>query len=108
MKEANSKEWLEALTHIRRPWVKADIIVPAEGEVCDKETTKQLSHYIRRLRARMRSMYAKGNSRAASVASVSDMIDFFPGADDEERGAKQRLKTNAERVYEEMRAAAAN
>ena len=106
MKEANSKEWLGALTYIRRPWVKAEIIVPSEGEICNKETTNQLSHYIRRLRARIRGMHVTGHSRAASVASVTDMIDFFPGGDDEEdeKGAKQRLKTNAERVYEEIRA----
>lgn len=103
MGEANSKEWLGALTYIRRPWVKAEIIVPSEGEICDKEVTNQLSLYIRRLRARIRGMYATGHGRAASVASVADMIDFFPGGDEEGKGPKQRLKTNAERVYEEMR-----
>ena len=107
MGEANSKEWLGALTYIRRPWVKAEIIVPSEGEMCDKEVTKQLSRYIRRLRARIRGMYATGHGRAASVASVAEMIDFFPGADEEGRGPKQRLKANAERVYEEMRASGA-
>jgi cyclase len=104
MEEADSKEWLGALTYIRRPWVKAEIIVPSEGEVCDKEATKQLSHYIRRLRSKVRGMYATGHSRAESVASVAEMLDFFPEADEEGREAKQRLKANAERVYEEMRA----
>jgi cyclase len=104
MEEADSKEWLGALTYIRRPWVKAEIIVPSEGEVCDKEATEQLSHYIRRLRSKIRGMYATGHSRAESVASVAEMIDFFPGTDEEGREAKQRLKANAEQVYEEMRA----
>ena len=104
MGEANSKEWLNALTYIRRPWVKAEIIVPGEGEPCDKEATKKLSQYIRRLRARIRGMYATGHSRAEAVASATEMIDFFPAADGEEGEAKQRFKANAERVYEEMRA----
>ena len=104
MGEANSKEWLNALTYIRRPWVKAEIIVPGEGELCDKEATKKLSQYIRRLRARIRGMYATGHSRAEAVASATEMIDFFPAADGEEGEAKQRFKANAERIYEEMRA----
>jgi glyoxylase-like metal-dependent hydrolase (beta-lactamase superfamily II) len=102
MDEASSKEWLGALTYIRRPWVKADIIVPGEGEICDKEATKKLSRYIRRLRARMRGTYLTGQSRAQAVSSVAEMMGFFPGADEGE-DTKQRLKTNAERVYEEMR-----
>jgi len=104
MGEADSKEWLDALTYIRRPWVKAEVIVPGEGEICDKEATEKLSQYIRRLRARMRGAYSKGHSRAEAVASVAEMIDFFPMSDEEEEGeAKQRLKANAERVYDEMR-----
>ena len=41
MAEANSKEWLGALTYIRRPWVKAGIIVPSEDGLCDKEATER-------------------------------------------------------------------
>jgi glyoxylase-like metal-dependent hydrolase (beta-lactamase superfamily II) len=104
MDEANSKEWLNALTYIRRPWVKADIIVPAEGEICDKEVTKKPSRYIRRLRARMRGAHTTGQTRAQAVSSVAEMVNFFGGADGED--AKQRLKANAERVYEEMKAGA--
>jgi cyclase len=104
MGEANSKEWLNALTYIRRPWVKAGVVVPSEGQICDKEVTEKLSRYIRRLRARMRGAYSKGYSRAEAVASVAEMIDFFPMNNEEEGEAKQRLKANAERVYEEMRA----
>jgi len=104
MREANSKEWLDALTYIRRPWVRAEIIVPGEGEICDKEATRKLSKYIRRLRARVRGLYSTGHSRGEAVASVADMIVFFPVAHEEEGGARQRLKANAERVYEEMKA----
>ncbi len=102
MEEADSKEWLDALTYIRRPWVKAEIIVPGEGGICDKEATRKLSQYIRRLRARIRGTYATGHSRGEAVASVAEMINFFSVAA-EEGEARQRLKANAERVYEEMR-----
>ena len=104
MPEANSKEWLDALTYIRRPWVKAEIIVPGEGEVCDREATKKLSKYIRRLRAKVRALYSTGHSRAEVVASVAEMVDFFSVTDEEGGEAMQRLKANAERVYEEMKA----
>jgi len=108
MGEANSKAWLNALTYIRRPWVKAEIIVPGEGETCGKEATEKLSRYIRRLRARIRGMYATGHSRGEALASVAEMIDFFPTTDDEKRGkARQRLRANAGRVYEEMKASGA-
>ncbi len=103
MEEADSKEWLNALTYIRRPWVKADIIVPGEGEICDREVTNELSKYIRRLRARMRGRYATGHSRSEAVASVAEMVDFFPVADGQEGEDRKRLKANAEQVYSEMR-----
>jgi cyclase len=104
MEEANSKEWLNALTYIRRPWVRADVIVPGEGEICDREVTDELSKYIRRLRARMRGRYSTGYSRSEAVASVAEMVDFFPAADGREGEAKKRFKANAEQVYGEMRA----
>jgi cyclase len=103
MDEANSKEWLEALIYIRRPWMKVDIIVPGEGEICDKEATKSLSTYIRRLRARIRASYLAGQSKSEAIASVADMVNFFAMADQEK--ARQRLRANAEQVYEEMKAA---
>jgi cyclase len=105
MGEADSKEWLNALTYIRRPWVKAEIIVPGEGEVCDREATRKLSQYIRRLRAKARALYSTGHSRSEVVASVAEMVDFFSVADEEGGEAMQRLKANTERVYEEMKAA---
>jgi cyclase len=104
MNEANSKEWLDALTYIRRPWVRAEIIVPGEGEICDKEATRKLSQYIRQLRAKVRGLCSRGRSRSEIVASVAEMVDFFPVADEEREEAMQRLKANVERVYEEMRA----
>jgi len=104
MNEANSKEWLDALTYIRRPWVKAEIIVPGEGEICDKEATRKLSQYIRQLRAKARGLCSRGCSRSEIIASVAEMVDFFPVADEEREEALQRLRANVERIYEEMRA----
>jgi len=104
MSEANSKEWLDALTYVRRPWVKSEIIVPGEGEICDREATKKLSNYIRRLRAKVRALYSTGHSRAEIVASVANLVDFFSVTGEEGGEAMQRLKANVERVYEEMKA----
>ena len=52
MAQANSKEWLDGLTYIRK--LKADQIVPGRGPVCGREATERMSEYIRFMRARVR------------------------------------------------------
>ena len=62
MAQANSKEWLDGLTYIRK--FKADQIVPGRGPVCGREATERMSEYIRFMRARVRTELPAGPHQA--------------------------------------------
>ncbi len=104
MEEADSKQWLRALNYVRRPWIRAEIIVPGRGEVCGKEDTYKLSEYIRHLRSRVRSLYRAGWGKAEVAALVAEVMDFFPVAEEEREEVMRRIRANVERLGEEIRA----
>jgi len=104
MEEADSKQWLRALNYVRRPWIRAEIIVPGRGEVCGKEDTYKLSEYIRHLRSRVRSLYRAGWGKAEVAALVAEVMDFFPVAEEEREEVMCRIRANVERLGEEIRA----
>ena len=104
MEEADSKQWLRALNYVRRPWIRAEIIVPGRGEVCGKEDTYKLSEYIRHLRSRVRSLYRAGWGKAEVAALVAEVMDFFPVAEEEREEVMHRIRANVERLGEEIRA----
>jgi cyclase len=97
----NSKEWLDALTFIRR--LKVDTIVPGHGELCDRETLQKLSEYIRRMRAQVRKLYRAGRSKTETASRV-DLLNFFPVPDKDRQKIRKRFKTSVGRVYEEIKA----
>jgi cyclase len=97
----NSKEWLNALTFIRR--IKAKTIVPGHGEICDRETLQMLSEYIRRMRAQVRKLYQAGRSKTETASRV-DLLNFFPVPDKDRQKIRKRFKASVGRVYEEVRA----
>ena len=66
MAQANSKEWLDGLTYIRK--FKADRIVPGRGPVCGRDATERMSEYIRFMRARVRLNYRQGTTKQETVA----------------------------------------
>ena len=104
MEEADSKQWLRALNYVRRPWIRAEIIVPGRGEVCGKEDTYKLSEYIRHLRSRVRSLYRAGWNKAEVTALITETMDIFPVAEEEKEQVKRQLKANVERLCEEIKA----
>lgn len=97
----NSKEWLDALTFIRKLRVKT--IVPGHGELCDRETLQKLSEYIRRMRMQVRKLYLAGRSKTETASRV-DLLTFFPVPDKNRQKIRKRFKASVGRVYEEMRA----
>jgi glyoxylase-like metal-dependent hydrolase (beta-lactamase superfamily II) len=97
----NSKEWLEALTFIRR--LRPKTIVPGHGEMCDRETLNILSEYIRRMRAQVRKLYRAGRSKTETGSRV-DLFNFFPVPDKNRQRIRKRFKASVGRVYEEVRA----
>src|SRR5512137_898089 len=77
MAQANSKEWLDGLTYIRK--FKADRIVPGRGPVCGREATERMSEYIRFMRARVRLNYRQGRTKQETVQSVlREVAGWFP------------------------------
>ena len=91
MAQANSKEWLDGLTYIRK--FKADRIVPGRGPVCGREATERMSEYIRFMRARVRLNYRQGKTKQETVQSCPArgrrLVPHFVGNQVEDRVADQ-------------------
>ncbi len=101
MGHGNSKEWLNALTFIRKLGVET--IVPGHGELCGRETLEGLSEYIRQMRMQVRTLYLAGRSKTETASRV-DLLNFFPVPDKDRQKIRKRFKASIGRVYEEMRA----
>ncbi|MGB9592878.1 MAG: MBL fold metallo-hydrolase, partial [Anaerolineae bacterium] len=66
--DANTKEWLEALTLVRR--LDPAIVVPGHGDVCDAKATEPLSAYIRAIRAGVRQFFKSGKSKSETISKL--------------------------------------
>ena len=91
MAQANSKEWLDGLTFIRK--LKADRIVPGRGPICGREATERMSEYIRFMRARVRMFHRQGKTKQETVQPCSarggGLVPDCPGAQVQDRVADQ-------------------
>lgn len=98
--DANTKEWLDALTLIRR--MDPAVIVPGHGAPCDAKATEPLSGYIRAIRSGVRQFFKSGKSKSETVNKLrkQDWV-MYPGAD--KAGLEALIKTNISRVYDEMK-----
>lgn len=104
MTQAQSKQWLSALNKLRK--MAVDVIVPGHGAVCDKTPTRPLSHYLREVRARVRTGFQAGRSKPeTSKAVIPELMKAFPYKRNETPGIQQRVKEASYRVYDEYRAA---
>ncbi len=100
--QANSREWLEALVRIRKS--RAERIVPGYGPVCDRESTREVSDYVRQLRSRARQLYNSGHSKAEIVGALADMAELFPLGEKTKEEFEQDFKASVGRLYEECKA----
>jgi cyclase len=101
MAQANSKEWLDGLTYIRK--LKADRIVPGRGPVCGREATERMSEYIRFMRARVRFHHKQGHSKQETIASVlRDVAGWFPIASAVKSKTESQIKQGIGRIWNEM------
>ena len=98
--DANTKEWLDALTLIRR--MEPEIIVPGHGGPCDSKATEPLSAYIRAIRSGVRQFFKSGKSKSETVNKLrrQDWV-MYPSAD--KAGVDMLIKANISRVYDEMK-----
>jgi len=99
--QADTRQWLQALTVIRKMRVKT--LVPGHGPVCDTSVTHSLSRYLRLIRDRVRRHFQAGRSKSELSSLVAELVDAFPVSDAEQDGLRSRIKANLDRVYDEMK-----
>ncbi len=101
MAQANSKEWLDGLTYIRK--LKADKIVPGRGPICGREATEKMSEYIRFMRARVRMNYRQGKTRQETVQNVlREIAGWFPIPLALKSKTESQIKQGIGRIWNEM------
>jgi cyclase len=102
LSQGNTKEWLDALTYLRK--LQYDVLIPGHGELTGKEATEKMSEYLRMVRRRVRSAYRSGLPKADAARSLSHLIRFWPIPPFEKPKADRRFKSGLGRVWNEMRA----
>ncbi len=101
MAQANSKEWLDGLTYIRK--FKADKIVPGRGPICGRDATEKMSEYIRFMRARVRLNYRQGKTKQETVQSVlREVAGWFPISPAIKSKTETQIKQGIGRIWNEM------
>lgn len=99
--QANSKEWLEGLTYIRK--LDAQYIVPGHGPVCGREATERMSEYIRHMRSRVRSLFRAGKSKQETAnLFVGEILGWFPVPSDRKSKVESQVKSGIGRVWMEI------
>jgi cyclase len=105
MTQAETKQWLSALTALRKMTV--DRLIPGYGPMCGKEATHPLSDYIRDMRAMVRRSFQAGRSKSeTSSALIPEFMDAFPYDESERDRVRLRVKGGSDRIYDEYRAEA--
>ncbi len=102
LSQGNTKEWLEALTYLRK--LRYDVLIPGHGELTGKEATENMSKYLRMVRRRVRSAYRSGLGKADTARSLSHLIRYWPIPPFEKPKADRRFKSGLGRVWNEIRA----
>lgn len=99
---ADTKQWLQALTAIRK--MRVETLVPGHGPLCDTSATQLLSEYLRLVREQVRRHFQAGRSKSELSGLVSGLMDAYPIPETEREGLRARIKANLDRVYDEMKA----
>ena len=100
MAQANSKQWLEALSYIRK--LHPTTIVPGHGQLTTVEATSPLSEYIRYVRRQVRVRIRRGYSKQETASSlVKSLVPMFPVPSDRRSKIESQIKQGINRVYNE-------
>jgi len=102
LSQGNTKQWLEALSYLRR--LRYDVLIPGHGEPTGKEATDRMSEFLRLVRRHVRSAYLSGLSKSETASSLSHLIRFWPIPPEEKPKADRRFKSGLGRVWNEIRA----
>jgi cyclase len=101
MAQANSKEWLDGLTFIRK--LKAERIVPGRGPVGGKESTDRMSEYIRHMRARVRTFHRQGKMKQETIQTIlREVSGWYPIAPAFKSKTESQIKQGIGRIWNEM------
>jgi cyclase len=101
MAQANSKEWLDGLTFIRK--LHAERIVPGRGAICGREATERMSEYIRFIRSRVRMLHRQGKTKQETSATLlREVAGWFPIAPALKSKTESQIKQGIGRVWNEM------
>jgi cyclase len=101
MAQANSKEWLDGLTYIRK--LKADQIVPGRGPICGRDATERMSEYIRFMRARVRLNHRQAKTKQETIANVlREVAGWFPIPAALKSKTESQIKQGIGRIWNEM------
>lgn len=103
MARAQSKAWLDSLTLLRRERFGAEIIVPGRGPLTDRESTTQLSEFLRYVRRRVMHFHRAGRQRVEVLDLLPDVMDRVPFLSVGEReDVERRVKTGLESIFDEF------
>jgi cyclase len=102
LSQGNTKEWLEALTLLRK--LRYDVLIPGHGELAGKEATDRMSEYLRLVRRKVRSAYQAGLPKADTARSLAHLIRYWPVPPFEKPKADRRFKSGLGRVWNEIKA----
>jgi cyclase len=102
LSQGDTKEWLEALTYLRK--LHYDILIPGHGELTGKEATENMSEYLRMVRRKVRRAYRTGLTKADTARSLSHLVRQWPIPPFERPKADRRFKSGLGRVWNEIHA----
>ncbi|MGQ9600668.1 MAG: MBL fold metallo-hydrolase [Anaerolineae bacterium] len=102
LSQGNTKEWLKALSYLRR--LHYQVLIPGHGEPTGKEATENMSRYLRLVRRQVRQAYQAGMTKAETARSLSHLIRYWPIPPEEKPKADRRFKSGLGRVWNEIRA----
>jgi cyclase len=102
LSQGDTKEWLEALTYLRK--LQYDVLIPGHGELSGKEATEKMSEFLRIVRRKARSAYRAGLSKSDTARSLKHLIQHWPIPPFEKPKADRRFKSSLSRVWNEMKA----
>jgi cyclase len=102
LSQGDTKEWLEALTYLRK--LPYDTLIPGHGELTGKEATENMSEYLRLVRRKVRRAYRAGLSKADTARNLAHLVRHWPIPPFEKPKADRRFKSGLSRVWNEIRA----
>jgi len=105
MAQANTKQWLDALSYVRK--LKPKQIIPGHGPICAAEDTEPLSQYIRLVRRQVRTCWRKGYTKQETASAlVKGFVPFFPIPQERRSKLEAQIKQGINRTYNEYKKAA--